>query len=942
MHTDTTAALQEELLHRARAAARTHHGSAPSASRGEGPAPLSRAQGRLWLTDQLEPGGGAQYNVPFATRLRGPLDVDALGTALTELVRRHEILRTRYGRRDSEPYQEPLPAPASVAVRLVDADGDGRELLAEEAGRPFDLSAGTVPRALVLRHGPQDHTVLLTFHHISIDGPSLDTVAEELEALYAAARDGIPYREPQPPQYADFARREYAQTSGLGEGLDHWTRRLAGAAPLRLPCSAGTDAQRAATHTVPLDEPVLPALRDLGTQHRATMFTVTLAAAFAALHRFTGETDLVIGCAGTHREGRAMRGLVGLCVNTLPVRVDLSGDPAFAVLVERVREALLDAQQHRDVPFDLILERLGAQARDAEGTALVRVTSDVLPEPTTLRLPGLRAQAVEVVLEGAKFDLSFGLLDTDRPQALVRHRRSALDQATGEELVRSFAALLGAVATDPGIRLSRLPGRAVERDSGVHPAEALLRTHPEVAEAVVPHPATQPLLAYAVLRRTDGPSPARLRARLRAELAPESVPAAVVLLDAMPRTPQGTVDAARLPGAPAAPELDGPRTAAVTDAFTAVLGRVPGPDDDFFALGGQSLTAVQLAEQLRTGLGLPLNGLDVMQSRTPRAVVTLLETRATEQATARLSARPRRARAGTVLVTGGTGGVGSFVLRELAARGRPVLALARPESAHLVAGDGVDVVEGDLSDLAGLRAAVTSADAVIHAACTFTRPDVDVAAMEVMTEAWCRGPFVFVSSVDAYGHPADAQVAEGAASGEPLSPYARAKLDCEQLLLEAADSGDRGGASAVRSPLVWGPHARLRDQLRWGATGILYQAAANGRPIVLPGPGTHGHDWYGAPWVHAAALARAVTACLDDPVHGVANALSGHVAWPELAAELVALLDGKNRILFEEEVHPDLDHHWHYRADRLADALRPRPGEDLHTVLAQMTGPAKA
>ncbi|GHF41110.1 condensation domain-containing protein [Streptomyces morookaense] len=977
MHTDTTAALQEELLRRARAAARTPNSPTTSGPCADGPAPLSRAQRRLWLTEQLGPGGGAQYNVPFATRLRGPLDMDALGTALTDLVRRHEILRTRYDRRDGEPYQEPLPAPAPVAVRLVDADGDGRELLDAEAGRPFDLAAGTVPRALVLRHGPQDHTVLLTFHHISVDGPSLDTVAEELAGLYSAARDGIPYREPQPPQYADFARRECAQTDGLAEGLDHRARRLSGAAPLRLPRSADADSRRAATHTTPLDDHVLPALRALGTQHRATLFTVTLAAAFAALHRLTGETDLVIGCAGTHREGRAMRGLVGLCVNTLPVRVDLSGDPAFAVLVERVREALLDAQRHRDVPFDLILERLGAGARDTDGTALVRVTSDVLREPTALRLPGLRAEAVEVGLADAKFDLSFGVVDTGRPEALVRHRRSVLGGTAGQELGRSFAALLDAVAADPGIRLSRLPGRLAQQDGDVHPAEALLRAHPEVAEAVVPYPAVQPLLAYAVLRRTDGPSPARLRAGLRARLAPESVPAAVVLLDAMPRTPRGTVDAARLPGAPAAavtepfaavpgpdadaftpqgtadaaplpgtaaaPPPNGPRAAAVTEAFTAVLGHAPGPDDDFFALGGQSLTAVQLAEQLRAALGLPLNGLDILQARTPRAVAALLETRATEQAAARSSVRPRRTRAaGTVLVTGGTGGVGSFVLRELAARGRPVLALARPESAHLVAGDGVDVVEGDLSDLAGLRAAVASADAVIHAACTFTRPEVDVAAMEAMTGAWCRGPFVFVSSVDAYGHPAEAQVAEGAASGEPLSPYGRAKLDCERLLLGAAGSDGRGGASAVRSPLVWGPHARLRDQLRWGATGILYQAAANGRPIVLPGPGTHGHDWYGAPWVHAAALARAVTACLDDPVHGVANAVSGHVAWPELAAQLVELLGSNSRVLFGEEVHPDLDHHWRYRADRLADALRPRPGEDLRSVLASMTGAAEA
>ncbi|MFC5720895.1 condensation domain-containing protein [Streptomyces gamaensis] len=940
MATDTTAALQEELLRRARAAARPQ---APEAARPRagGPAPLSRAQRRMWLMERLGPGGDARYNVPFATRLRGPLDLDALAAALTALVGRHEILRTRYGQRDGAPYQEPLPAPASFAVRVVETEGDGMDLLAEEADRPFDLAQGTLPRALVLRHGPQDHTLLLMFHHISIDGPSLETVAEELVRLYTAAREGRPLREPEPPQYGPYARRENERAGALGAGLDHWAGRLAGATPLPLPQPTGTGAAGAATRVVPLDTHVLPALRELGTGHRATLFTVALAAAFAALHRLTGQDDLLIGCAGTHREGRDMRGLVGLCVNTLPVRVDLSGDPAFGEVLDRVRDALLDAQQHRAVPFDLILERLGAGARDASGTALVRVTSDVLGEPTALRLPDTTAEAVELDQSDAKFDLSFGVLDTGRPAALVHYRRSALDEATGSRLGEAFAGLLEAVAADPAIRLSRLPGAVapVGADGDGHPAESLLRSHPQVAEAVVPQPAPEgPLLAYAVLRSTtDGPSPAQLRARLRAALAPGLVPAAVMLLDSMPRTERGTVDTARLPGAPVAPVPEGPRATAVTAAFAALLDQVPGPDDDFFVLGGHSLTAVQLAERLRKELGLPLNGLDVMQARTPRGLTALLEERARQRAaTPRAAARPRATRPGTVLVTGATGGVGSFVLRELAARGRPVLALARPESAHLVAGDGVEAVEGDLTDLDSLRAAVAGADAVIHAACTFTRPEVDVAAMEAMVGAWSRGPFVFVSSVDAYGRPTASEVAEESPSHAPLSPYGQAKLDCERMLLRAAGTGGRGGASAVRSPLVWGAHDRLRDQLRWGATGLLYQAAAHGRPIVLPGPGAGGRDWYGAPWVHGAALARAVTACLDTPVHGVANAVSGHVAWPDLAARLVALLGSDSRVECGDEVHPDLDHPWHYRTDRLADALRPLPGEELDAVLASM------
>ncbi|MEV6399764.1 condensation domain-containing protein [Streptomyces sp. NPDC051907] len=954
MATDTTpgsAALQEELLRRARARAGARPAApAPAADRDQGPAPLSHAQRRMWLMDRLGQ-GGSLYSVPFATRLHGPLDVDALAVALTALVRRHAVLRTRYGQRGDEPYQETLPAPDTIAVPVVEADGDGAQALAAEASRPFDLAAGPLPRALVLRHGPQDHTVLLTFHHIAIDGGSLETVAEELAQLYAAAVDGRPDEQPEPPQYADYARREHASAGRLDEGLGHWTRRLDGAAPLRLPRparpSADLGARPAVARTARLDESVLPALRELGRQRRATLFTVSLAAAFAALHRFTGEDDLVIGCAATHREGAAMRGLVGLCVNTLPVRVDLSGDPEFGIVVERVRNALLEAQEHREVPFDLILERLGAAGRDADGTPLVRVTADVLRRPTALALPGTVAEPVDVALGGAKFDLSFGLVDTDEPACLVQYGQAALDPEAGDQLAGGFAELLAAVAVDPGLTLSRLPGRpwAVPVEDDRHPAETLLRAHPQVSEAAVPEPASGPLIAYAVLRETGGPSPVELRAHLRSALAREFVPAVVTLLDALPRKADGTVDAGRLPGAAAAPALHGDRAQAVTEAFAALLGRTPAPDDDFFVLGGHSLIAVQLAERLRVGLKLPLTGLDVMQHRTPRALAALLEARETQRTAAAAkaattSSRTRPSREGTVLVTGGTGGVGAFVLRELAAQGRPVLALARPESAHLVAGHGVDVVEGDLTDLDGLRAAVESADAVIHAACTFTRPEVDVAAMRAMVDAWHGGPFVFVSSVDAYGRPAERWVAEESASRQPLSAYGQAKLDCEQMLMRAAGTEGRGGASVVRSPIVWGPHDRLRDQLRWGATGMLYQAALAGEPIALPRPGTAGRDWYGAPWVHAAALARAVTACLDTPVHGVANAVSGHVAWQDLAVELRGLLAGDSDVQLVDRVHPDLDHPWQYHADRLAPALREQPGEDWRSVLAAMVADA--
>ncbi|SED80353.1 Condensation domain-containing protein [Streptomyces sp. 2224.1] len=257
MATDTpaAAALQEELLRRARSRA-ARPAAAPAPVR-RGPAPLSHAQRRMWLMDRLGH-GDASYSVPFATRLRGPLDLDALAAALASLVRRHEILRTRYGQRGGEPYQEVLPAPEAIALRVVEADADGSgALLAEEAHRPFDLAAGPLPRALVLRHGEQDHTVLLTFHHIAIDGASLETVAGELARTYAAVAQGTAAEaEPAPAQYADFARREQAATGRLEAGLDHWAERLDGVRPLRLPRPAhppaDTRIRPAGVHTAPL------------------------------------------------------------------------------------------------------------------------------------------------------------------------------------------------------------------------------------------------------------------------------------------------------------------------------------------------------------------------------------------------------------------------------------------------------------------------------------------------------------------------------------------------------------------------------------------------------------------------------------------------------------------------------------------------------------------
>ncbi|MEV6207244.1 condensation domain-containing protein [Kitasatospora sp. NPDC051914] len=953
---------QEELLRLARQRTAAGRGTAARATTiprtGDGPAPLSHAQQRMWLMDRLGQ-GGALYNVPVATRLRGPLDPAALAAALTALTERHPILRTRYRQHgDAPPHQEIRPA-GPVPLPVVDAaPGDAPALLRAEAARPFDLATGPVLRALLLRHAAEDHTLLLTLHHIAVDGGCLPQVTGDLAALYAAARTGCrPDLPPAGPHYADFARWERSRDAELAAAADTRALELAGARPLPLlrPLAPGPRARTAVLHHAPLTTATLEGLRRLGTAHGATLFTVVLAAAFATLRLATGEADLTVGCASGHRGRPELRRMVGLNVNTLPIRAHLPGDPEFTEVLARVRAALLGAQRYHEVPFDLVVERLGAGARGADGSPLTAVSCDLVQPVGALALPGLAAEAVGVDLQLAKFALALLVEDGPRPRCLIQHDVDALAEPVARRLLDSFAALLAAVAADGSAPLSRLPGERLDTAPAgrldtapvAHPVVTALLADPRVVEAAVAEPEGGPLLAFAVVRGPGGPGGAELRAALRRRLPADLLPAAVTLLDALPRTPTGEVDAVRLPGtARRAAPVRGPLEAVLT-AFGELLGSRPEPDGDFFVLGGHSLIAVQLAERLRIRTGLPLTGLDVLEQRTPRALAALLEARRVERDAAagpgfRRGGRPAAAaREGTVLVTGATGGVGAAVLQELMAQGRPVRALARPESAHLVALDGVEVVEGDLADPDGLRRAVAGVDSVIHAACTFTEHHVDVAAMRALVDGWRGGGrFVFVSSVDAYGRPTAAEVPEGAAAQGPVSPYGRAKLECERILLEAAGTGGRGAGVVVRSPIVWGPHRRLREQLRWGATGALYQAALAGRAIELPDPVTDGWQWYGAAWVHSAALARAVAACAQacGPGAGqVLNAVTGHVAWPDLATELVRLLRSTSAVHLTTTADPDLARPWRYPSPALAPHLAPEPTESWPATLATMT-----
>ncbi|HEU0076632.1 MAG TPA: condensation domain-containing protein, partial [Longimicrobiaceae bacterium] len=387
-----------------------------------GPVALSFAQQRLWLVDRMQPGSPA-YNLPAALRLRGRLDARALGRALTEIVRRHESLRTVIGMDDGEPVQVVRP-PAPHPLPLVDlaalpAEARERELLrlaAEEIGRPFRLERGPLLRSTLLRQGGRDHAVLLTMHHIVSDGWSMQVLVREVTELYAAFAAGLPSPLPElEVQYADFAlwQREHLSGARLEEMLGFWRRRLAGVPPvLELPADRphppAADA-RGGQHTTAMSARTSRALRQLARGEGATLFMTLLAGWQALLGRYAGQDDVVVGSPVAGRMSVQVEELIGMFVNTLVLRTDLSGDPTARALLARVREGVLEAQAHQELPFERLVEEL-APERSLRHTPLFQVLFALQnTQEETLRLGELEMKGIDVAAETTKFDLELSL-----------------------------------------------------------------------------------------------------------------------------------------------------------------------------------------------------------------------------------------------------------------------------------------------------------------------------------------------------------------------------------------------------------------------------------------------------------------------------------------------------------------------------------------------------
>ncbi|MET0625827.1 MAG: amino acid adenylation domain-containing protein, partial [Pyrinomonadaceae bacterium] len=430
----------------------------------EGAVPLSFAQQRLWFLDQLEP-GSSTYNIPAAVRLRGALNVEALGGALTEVVRRHESLRTTFAAEGGEPVQlihPPSPVPLPV-VDLRDLPADERyartqQLVNEEAQRPFDLSAGPLLRAGLLRLSAEEYVALLTMHHIVSDGWSMGVLIKEVAALYEAFSKGEPSPlEELPIQYADYAswQRGWLQGEVLEEQLSYWRQQLGGApSALELPTDRPRPKQpshRGGHVGFAFDSELTQKLKELSRREGVTLFMTLLAGWQLLLSRYSGQKDVSVGTPVAGRTHAETEQLIGFFVNTLVLRTDLSGEVTFRGLLSRVREVCLGGYAHQDVPFEKLVEELQPD-RDTGRSPLFQVafTLQEQQQGGGLELPGLAVSEAAAESGAAKFDLTLAAAESGGVLAMgLEYRLDLFDEGTAAQLLGHFERLVRAAAADP-------------------------------------------------------------------------------------------------------------------------------------------------------------------------------------------------------------------------------------------------------------------------------------------------------------------------------------------------------------------------------------------------------------------------------------------------------------------------------------------------------------
>ncbi|RKH46637.1 amino acid adenylation domain-containing protein [Corallococcus sicarius] len=472
-------------------------------------APLSFAQERMWFLDKWSPGSAA-FHMPTAVRLSGTVDVEALRRALAVLVERHDTLRTTFQEREGRAMQIIAPT-GEVSLEVMDLqelpeserEAEAQRRVVSLAQQPFQLEQGPLLRTVLMLLGGGEQVLLVDSHHIVSDGWSMGVLVHELAMSYRACMEGQPPPlNPLPLQYADWAawQRDWLQGAELERQLAYWKGRLNPHALLELPADKPRPAlmsSRGARQVMHLSPALTQALKALGQREGRTLFVTLLSAFNVLLSRYTGQEDVVVGTPIAGRPRAEVEGLIGLFVNMLALRSDLSGRPSFRELMGRVHESTLDAYAHQDIPFERLVDALKPE-RHLSHTPIFQVMFVLQNAPMpALEAPGVVMEAKPVDTGTTKYDLS--LLLVDLPQGLrviAEYSTDLFEAATAERLLGHYQTLLEGIVAQPDLSISRLPllpegerHRVLKawNDTGVtHPAEATLTSLMEAQVARTP------------------------------------------------------------------------------------------------------------------------------------------------------------------------------------------------------------------------------------------------------------------------------------------------------------------------------------------------------------------------------------------------------------------------------------------------------------------------
>jgi amino acid adenylation domain-containing protein len=432
--------------------------------------PLSFAQERLWFFDQLEPGNPC-YNLAATVHLQGQLNVEALIRSLNEIIKRHEIFRTKFVSQNGKPVQVILDEITFnlAIINLADFSAEEREaeienLCLKEARSPFDLSQAPLLRGTLLRLSQTEYKLFLTAHHIIFDGWSLGILIQELSSLYAETVHEPSLHKKPKIQYADYAvwQRNWLQGEILHKQLAYWKQQLSGDLPvLNLPADyprPAVQTYNGARISFEIPQELTQKLNKLSQQEGTTLFMTLLAAFKTLIYRYTGQEDILIGAPIANRDRAEIENLIGFFVNTLVLRTSLSNNPSFKELLRRVRETALSAYAHQELPFEKLVEKLHPE-RDLSYSPLFQVSFALQNGLTqTLELPELQLNLKEVDTKTAKFDLTLFLEET--AQGLIgsfEYNTDLFKSSTIERLIGHFQTLLTGIVANPEASISTLP-----------------------------------------------------------------------------------------------------------------------------------------------------------------------------------------------------------------------------------------------------------------------------------------------------------------------------------------------------------------------------------------------------------------------------------------------------------------------------------------------------